>query len=66
MAGAGLGIFIAWSGLKVLIAAMPQDSIAADTVIQLNAPVLAFTLRLAVLTALIFGLHRHCNLPNVT
>ena len=56
MAGAILGIFIAWGGLKVLIAAMPQDMIPAETVIQLNAPVLALTLCLAVQTALMFGL----------
>jgi putative ABC transport system permease protein len=56
MAGAILGIFIAWGGLKVLIAAMPQDLIPAETIIQLNAPVLPLTLCLGVLTALMFGL----------
>jgi putative ABC transport system permease protein len=56
MAGAALGVFIAWSGLKLLVAAMPQDLIPAEAVIQLNAPVLLFTLCVAVLTAMIFGL----------
>jgi putative ABC transport system permease protein len=56
LAGAALGILIAWSGLKLLVAAMPQDLIPAETVIRLNAPVLIFTLCIAVLTALIFGL----------
>lgn len=35
---------------------MPQYLIPAETVIQLNVPVLAFTLGLALLTPLIFGL----------
>ncbi|HEV2696698.1 MAG TPA: ABC transporter permease, partial [Terriglobales bacterium] len=56
ISGAGLGILIAWGGLKVLVAAMPQDLIPSETVIQLNAPVLVFTLCVAVLTPLIFGL----------
>jgi len=56
MAGAALGIFLAWGGLKVLVAVMPQDTIPAESVIELNGPVLAFTLGVAALTALIFGL----------
>jgi len=54
--GAMLGIFLAWGGLKLLIAAMPQNLIPTESVIELNAPVLTFTLCVAVLTALIFGL----------
>jgi putative ABC transport system permease protein len=56
MGGAVLGILMAWGGLKALVAAMPQDLIPAEAVIELNAPVLAFTLGVAVLTALLFGL----------
>jgi putative ABC transport system permease protein len=56
MAGAMLGIFVAWGGLKLVVAAMPQDLIPTESVIELNASVLAFTLCVAVLTALIFGL----------
>lgn len=54
--GAGLGILVAWGGLKALVAVMPQDLIPSETVIGLNAPVLALTLCVAVLTALLFGL----------
>ena len=54
--GAAFGVLIAWGGLKVLVVSMPQDLIPAETVIQLNAPVLALTLGLALLTPLIFGL----------
>ena len=54
--GAALGVLIAWGGLKFIVATMPPDSIPAESVIGLNAQVLAFTLVLAVLTPLIFGL----------
>src|SRR5579863_4246401 len=54
--GAALGVLIAWGGLKFIVAAMPPDSIPAESVIGLNGQVLAFTLLLAVLTPLIFGL----------
>lgn len=56
IAGAMLGILVAWAGLKFLVATMPQDLIPTESVIELNAPVLAFTLCVAVLTALTFGL----------
>jgi len=56
VAGAMLGIFVAWAGMKFLVATMPQDLIPTESVIELNAPVLAFTLCVAVLTALTFGL----------
>ena len=56
LGGAALGVLMAWSGLKLIVAAMPQDFIPAEAVIGLNAPVLAFTLVVAVLTAVIFGL----------
>jgi len=55
-AGAAFGILIAWGGLKAVVAAMPDDFFPSETVIQLNAPVLALTLAVSVLTALIFGL----------
>src|SRR5205807_1661187 len=42
--------------LKSLVALMPQNIIPAEAVIRLNMPVLAFTLGVAVLTALMFGL----------
>ncbi len=54
--GALLGIFMAWGGLKFLVALMPQQIVPAEAVIQLNTPVLIFTLLVAVLTAIVFGL----------
>jgi putative ABC transport system permease protein len=54
--GAAVGTLLAWGGLKSLVALMPQNIIPAEAVIQLNTPVLLFTLGVAMLTALIFGL----------
>jgi putative ABC transport system permease protein len=54
--GAALGVLIAWGGLKLIVAAMPPDFIPAESVIELNAPVMVFTLVVTVFTALIFGL----------
>jgi putative ABC transport system permease protein len=56
MGGAALGVLIAWGGLKLIVVTMPPDSIPAESVIGLNAQVMDFTLVLAVLTPLIFGL----------
>ncbi|KAA6456401.1 ABC transporter permease [Acidobacteria bacterium AB60] len=56
VAGALLGVLIAWGGLKLIVVSMPPDSIPAESVIGLNAQVLAFTLALAFITPLIFGL----------
>jgi putative ABC transport system permease protein len=55
-AGGMLGILVASGGLTLLVAAMPPNLIPAQAVIELNPPVLAFTLCVAILTTLIFGL----------
>jgi len=54
--GAVLGAFLAWGGLKALVALIPKQIVPAEAVIRLNVPVLFFTLGVAVLTAIIFGL----------
>ncbi len=56
LGGAAIGILFAWGGLKSLVAAIPAEIIPAESVIRLNAPVLAFTSCVAMLTALVFGL----------
>ncbi len=56
MGGAALGTLMAWGGLKSIVAAMPGDTIPVEAVIELNGTVLVFTLCVAVLTAVIFGL----------
>ena len=55
-AGAVFGCLMASVGLRALIAAIPQDIIPDEAVIEMNAPVLLFALGVAILTAIIFGL----------
>ena len=56
LGGAALGAFMAWGGLKALIAVIPPRIIPAEAVIRLNGTVLLFTLAVAVMTAFVFGL----------
>ena len=56
LGGALLGALLAWGGLKFLVALMPQNIIPAEAAIRLNVPVLMFTLGIAILTAILFGL----------
>ena len=56
LGGAALGALMAWAGLKALIAVIPPRIIPAEAVIRLNGTVLLFTLAVAVLTAVVFGL----------
>ncbi|HTQ60184.1 MAG TPA: ABC transporter permease [Candidatus Solibacter sp.] len=54
--GGALGVLLAWGGLKLLIALTPPEIIPAEAVIRLNLAVLAYTVVLSMLTALVFGL----------
>lgn len=54
--GAMAGCVVAYAGLKALVAAIPPNTIPDEAVIGLNVPVLLFSLSVAVLTALLFGL----------
>jgi putative ABC transport system permease protein len=56
LGAAALGSFMAWGGLKALVAAIPPRIIPAEAVIRLNGTVLMFTLAVSVMTALVFGL----------
>ena len=56
LGGAALGTLLAWGGLKFLVALMPQNIIPAEAAIRMNVPVLLFTLGIAILTAILFGL----------
>jgi putative ABC transport system permease protein len=56
ISGAVLGVFIAWGGLKGLVGRIPKVMMPAEALIRLNTPVLMFTLAVAVLTAIVFGL----------
>jgi putative ABC transport system permease protein len=54
--GAALGTSFAQGGLKLLVPAIPEGLIPREALIQLDGRVLAFSLGLALLTAVVFGL----------
>jgi len=54
--GAAGGCLLAWIAVKLLPLLVPADVFPAESVIELNAPVLAFTAALSIVTALVFGL----------
>lgn len=56
LGGAILGTLLAWGGLKFIVALTPEDIIPAEADVRLNLAVLAFTLVVTVMTALVFGL----------
>ena len=55
-AGAALGCVCAHFGLEALVLAIPEGLIPREAVIQVNLPVLFFSLGVAGLTAVVFGL----------
>jgi len=55
IAGTLLGMLMAWKGLALIVAWIPTNSFAAESVIAMNLPVLAASAALAVLTAVVFG-----------
>jgi putative ABC transport system permease protein len=53
--GAVLGVALAWRGLALIVAWVPTNSFASESVIEMNVPVLLFSTALAVVTAIVFG-----------
>jgi predicted permease len=53
--GAALGVLMAWQGLALIVAWVPTNSFAAESVIEMNLPVLLFSTALAIATAVVFG-----------
>ena len=56
VAGATLGCLFAYAGIKGIVAVIPDGAIPREAVIHINVPVLLFSLGVAALTALLFGL----------
>src|SRR6516164_6892900 len=54
--GAVLGVLLAWRGLALIVANLPENSIPAEAVIKMNVPVLLFSVALAFVTTVVFGL----------
>jgi len=56
LAGAALGLPLAYLGLDAIIAIVPPGTIPDESFIAINRPVLWFTLALSFLTAVLFGM----------
>ena len=56
LGGAVLGCLFSYAGIHQLAALIPEDLIPHEAQIRLNAPVLLFSLGMAVFTSLLFGL----------
>jgi len=56
LGGAVVGCLFAYAGIKALVSLIPEGAIPQEAVIRLNLPVLFFSLGVAMLTALLFGL----------
>lgn len=56
LGGAVVGCLFAWAGLKALTAALPAFTFPDEALISLNVRVLAATVIIAMLTALLFGM----------
>ena len=56
LSGAGLGILLAYRTLDLIVAWLPQNIFPPDTNISVNLPVLLFSVGLAILTGVLFGL----------
>ena len=54
--GTALGVAIAWQGLALIVAWIPTNSFAAESVIEMNLPVLWFSAALALVTSVTFGM----------
>jgi len=54
--GAGLGLLLAYRILAVIVANLPEFSFPHEAAIHINVPVLAFSMVVAVLTGVLFGL----------
>jgi predicted permease len=55
LAGTTLGILVAWKSLAFIIAWLPPSAFPAESVIEMNLPVLLFSAGLAFATAVVFG-----------
>jgi putative ABC transport system permease protein len=55
-AGCGLGLLLAWQGLRFFLAILPPESIPIESKVSLNIPVLVFSLAIALVVAIMTGL----------
>lgn len=67
LAGAAGGVLLAYRAVPMLVRWLPEYSFPHEAVISVNFPVLAFTVALAILTGVLFGLAPafHFSKPHV-
>ena len=53
--GGGLGVILGWALLRGIVAIMPPGTLPTEADLQLNLPVLLFTLAASMLSGLLFG-----------
>ena len=56
LTGTLLGVLLAWRSLSLIVAWLPENSFPSESVIKMNMPVLLFSVALAILTTVAFGL----------
>jgi len=56
LTGAGLGILLAFRVVAVIVTMLPKNSFPHEAAIHINLPVLAFSVALALVTGVLFGL----------
>lgn len=54
--GGAFGCLFAYGGLKALMAVLPQGTLPSEAVIEMNGPVLLFTVAVTMITTLLCGL----------
>src|ERR1700759_312484 len=54
--GAGLGVLLAYKTITVIVALLPNSSFPHEAAIQVNLPVLVFSVGVALFTGVLFGL----------
>src|SRR6202012_6135850 len=56
LTGAGLGVVLAYRALSVIVNLLPKYSYPHEAAIHINLPVLVFSVAVALLTGVLFGL----------
>ena len=56
LSGAALGVLLAYRALAIIIVLLPKYSFPHEAAIQINLPVLVFSVGIALLTGILFGL----------
>jgi putative ABC transport system permease protein len=56
LAGGALGVALAWGAMQAIIRIVPPDTIPDESVIAIDTPVIAFSIALTAVAALLFGL----------